>query len=262
MRNFKTLALAASIALLFAAQAAYSSTRELSEATARVNESIGRQIGDHTLVDQDGREFGLKELAGRPVVISYVYTGCAHVCPAIVARLRGVFESSGGDFGTRFTALTIGFDAENDTPSAMRAYGKNFTDDFGAWRFAAADEQTIKALTGELGFYYEKRADGGFDHLNLVTVVSGEGKVAGQVFGTNFDREALMEAIRRSYEPGAPALTRPVGIIDRVKLFCYRYDENTGEYRLDFGAVTALTAVTATQLVVIGWIVRIIFKKT
>src|SRR3972149_9314315 len=38
------------------------------------NSAIGKEIGDYTLIDQDGKSFKLKEFAGdKPIVISLIY---------------------------------------------------------------------------------------------------------------------------------------------------------------------------------------------
>ncbi|MBI5287129.1 MAG: SCO family protein [Deltaproteobacteria bacterium] len=88
--------------------------------------AVGRYVGDYTLIDQDGRGFKIKEFLDRPVVLSFIYTRCAHTCSTITAHLGSIFKEAEGFLGKGFYALTIGFDVENDTLEAMKAYGKRF----------------------------------------------------------------------------------------------------------------------------------------
>jgi protein SCO1/2 len=42
--------------------------------------AVGKTIGDYTLVDVDGRQLRLAEYRGKPLVVSFIYTGAAG-CP-------------------------------------------------------------------------------------------------------------------------------------------------------------------------------------
>lgn len=216
--------------------------------------AVGRRIGDFTLVNQHGESFTVKGMLDKPLVVSYIYTHCPHICPTIMANLKSTFGQAGADFGNRFRSLTIGFDVENDTPQALHEYGRHFTDDFSAWSFATAGQDTIDALTDEFGFYYEEKPGGGFDHLNLVTVINTDGRIFTQVYGTDFDQDRLLGSVRRAIA-GKERLTNPTSLINRVKLFCYRYDETTGTYKLDYGAVFTLVMVSIFNAATIGWII-------
>ena len=44
--------------------------------------AIGRRLGDYRFTDSDGRPVRLADLRGKPLVVSFVYTGCFQVCPA------------------------------------------------------------------------------------------------------------------------------------------------------------------------------------
>ncbi len=196
---------------------------------------VGSSLTDRALVDQEGRSFRLSELYGKPFVLSFVYTSCAHTCGTHTDSLKGAFRSPGSGFGTEFTALTIGFDTENDTPEALKEYGANFTDDFGQWRFATSDLKTVDALAREAGFAYRK-TENGFDHPNLAVVVGPGGRVAGRLYGNGIDPEELAGAVRQSVGPAArPAAQASSGIIAFLKSICYTYDPETGTYGLDYG---------------------------
>ncbi len=236
-------------------------------------DAVGRAIGGYNLIDQDGKRFNIKELLGkRPLVISYVYTGCTHTCTPILAKLKKAFDRAGADFGEKFTALTIGFDAANDTPLALKKYGRNFTKDFKRWRFATASQRTIDDMAKDTGFYYEKAAEGsladGFEHINLVTVVGSDGSIARQIYVSTLTAREVLEEIRLSIEPAGPAGSSPaqaargeISLLERVKLFCYSYDPASGRYRLNYGAIATLALVMLLQGITIGWIIYVVRGK-
>lgn len=233
------------------------------------NNAIGREIGNYTLTDQDGKRFNLKEFAaGKPFIISLIYTSCGHICPAITMNLGNAIKEAGRDFGVKFNAITMGFDGENDTPQRMKEYGGNFTDNFKSWKFVAADKDTIDKLTKDLGFYYRK-ADGGFDHLNVVTIIDSKGRIYKHVYGLDFRPEEILSPLYQA-EAGKPYYTKSSGygdrgIIDRIVLFCYKYDEKTGQYKLDYPFLigTAMEAIVIFTIIFFVWgrNIKLFFSK-
>ena len=223
------------------------------------NSAIGKEIGDYTLIDQDGKSFKLKEFAGgKPIVISLIYTSCGHICPTITTNLKNAVKEAGKDFGVKFNAITIGFDIENDTYKRVKEYGRNFTESFKSWKFAVADKDTIDKLAKDLGFYY-KKTTGGFDHLNIVTIVDAKGKIYQHVYGVEFKPEAILGPVYQAgmgkSEYKKSSGFEGVGIIDRIVLFCYKYDEKTGQYELDYAFLigTAMEAVTIFTIILFVW---------
>lgn len=212
--------------------------------------SIGKSLSGHRLTDQDGRPFTLKDLEGKPYVLSLIYTNCTHTCGTITARLAKAFKEAGGGFGDKFTAVTVGFDAANDTPQAMRAYGENFTDDFKKWRFASADAATIERLVKDTGFFYQK-TETGFDHLNAAIIVGPDGKVFRQVYGMDFEPEAVLEAVYASISPAERSLKDATGVIDFLTLLCYTYDAKTGTYRIDYTFLMAVFMAVVFQALLV-----------
>lgn len=210
------------------------------ESLKMADRAVGRHIGEHTLIDQGGNNFSLKEFIGKPLVISFIYTSCGHICPTITMNLKNAVREAGKDFGVKFNAITIGFDVENDTPQRMRQYGSNFTNDFKNWRFATANKEAIDRLANDIGFYYRK-VDGGFDHLNLVTVVDEDGKIYKQIYGMDFKPHEVLQPIYQSLsaQKGAP-FAQSSGILSNVLLFCYKYNEATGKYEVDYPMVVTL----------------------
>jgi len=237
--NIATLTIFFIFILIFSSSKALSYQEERASLTM-ADKAVGRYIGEHTLIDQDGNNFSLKEFIGKPLIISFIYTSCGHICPTITLNLKNAIREAGKDFGSKFNAVTIGFDVANDTAQQMKKYGSNFTNDFRGWRFATATKETIEKLASDVGFYFNK-VDNGFDHINLVTIVDKDGKIYKQVYGMDFKPQEVLQPIYESLavQKRAP-LAQPSGMLSKVLLFCYKYNEATGEYEVDYPMVVTL----------------------
>ena len=111
-------------------------------------QAIGNTIGDYALLDQYGQTVNLRsELAGKPVVVSMIFTSCHHVCPATTKHLAKAVESAREALGEdSFEVVSIGFDVANDSPQAMAAFARrqNVSDD-DKWRFLSATSGNNRA---------------------------------------------------------------------------------------------------------------------
>jgi protein SCO1/2 len=220
------------------------------EAVARSQRAIGRTVGDHALVAADGRAIRLSDYRGRPLVVSFVYTGCFAVCPTTTKFLADAVGAARRALGDdSFRVLTIGFNLPFDSPSAMRDFARKQGIDDARWTFASPSPDSLDALAEELGFQWTPTA-GGFDHLAQATIVDANGRVFRQVYGDRFELPMLIAPLRE-LALGTPAPRDDLAsLFDRVKLLCTVYDPRAGRYRLDyalfFELFTGLTFAVAT----------------
>lgn len=208
------------------------SAPETDSAIKLADNAVGKYIGGYTLIDQDGKSFSLREFAGKPFLISFIYTNCSRICPTITAHLKDAFQEAGGSFGNKFQALTISFDTVNDTPQSMKRYGSSFTVDFKQWRFAVADKRTIEGLAKDVGFHY--LTEGKLDHMNLVTVIDKEGRVYKQIYGYDLKPYEILQPVYQALASKEAAKSKPLTIMERIRLLCTTYDEKTGTYKVDY----------------------------
>lgn len=251
------LALCAALLLQGMAQAADELTQEaMKDAIAASVKAEGRPLDDLELIDQDGVRFRLSDYFknGRPLLVSFVYTTCPEVCPTITAEFRKVVDEARGKYGVMFGALTVTFDPDNDTVARMKAYGARFTRDFSAMRFATGRPADIKKLLSEVGFFYRKRADGSFDHLDMATIVRSDGTIYKQVYSMRTQGVFAVERIGELLT-GRPAVYRPTTITEKLRFFCYKYDPKTNTYVIDYAVVAgmALEATVMAAIVALVW---------
>lgn len=204
--------------------------------------AIGRRLGNHHFMDRHGQSLELGALLGKPLVVSLVYTSCAHTCPVLTSHLADVAEIAREALGAdSFAILTLGFDAANDTPARMASFARERGIDRPDWHFVSADPATIETFARELGFVFRPSA-GGFEHLAQTTVVDRDGSVYAQVYGQAFETPALVEPLKQlvlGIRADAGTLARWLG---GVRLFCTVYDPASGRYRFDWSIFIAAGA--------------------
>lgn len=213
--------------------AAEPSTPDQKSSLVKSEDVIGKKISDYKLIDQDGKEFTTSAFMGKPFVVSFIYTSCTYICGTITQSLSNVVKEKMERFGKDFNLLTVSFDPERDTPRRLREFGVGFTKDFTHWRFATANKETIDRMTKDFGFFYKKE-ENHFQHMNMVSVVGANGNILTHVYGVDFKPEQVLNPIYY------PELSRKVkkegftGLVEKVVLFCYKYDPSTNRYRLDY----------------------------
>ena len=96
------------------------------------------------LQDQHGRQVALADFEGRVVVLTFLYTYCPDICPAITAQLKQTHEILGEDAG-RVALVAISVDPDRDT--VERAY--SYSDSWGMltkWSFLVGDEEQLSPI--------------------------------------------------------------------------------------------------------------------
>ncbi len=196
--------------------------------------AVGTTIGNHEFTDRMNRKVYLHDFAGKPLVISMIFTSCYHVCPtttkhlddAVIAARRVLGEDS-------FEVITIGFDAARDTPDAMRAFAREQGVANRRWHFLSGSPETIAALSEQLGFQYFA-SPRGYDHINQTTVIDRDSAVYSQVYGVKFELPWLVEPLKQLVlnRPGSEGHVL-ASLVDRVRLFCTVYNPASGRYEID-----------------------------
>ena len=197
--------------------------------------ALGNTIGNHELIDSLGASVRLRDdYAGRPLVISMIFTSCHHVCPATTKHLATAVDAARDALGSdSFDVVTIGFDTAHDTPEAMGAFARRQKVNKAGWRFLSADRATIEQISNDLGFIFFPTARG-FDHLNQSTIINRDGVVYSQVYGVTFELPWLVEPLKQLvFNRPESAGHLVAGLVDRIKLFCTVFDPTTGRYRFD-----------------------------
>jgi protein SCO1/2 len=197
---------------------------------------VGRAIGDFTLLDRGGRPVRLSQYRGKPLLVSFIYTGCFQVCPLTTRSLQRAVEAGRGVFGTsQFNVISIGFNQPADSPQALRAFALQHRIDTPNWEFLSPPSAVVEALTRDFGFSY-LATPAGFDHVLQATLLDADGRIYRQIYGDQLNAAAIGEPLAQLLRNApAPQQFRLDELIDRVRVLCTEFDPATGKVRVKYG---------------------------
>jgi protein SCO1/2 len=246
----------AAAALAFAALAGSATAQDGRPAILRdvgYDQRLGENVpADIALRDEAGRAVRLGDYLGRrPVVLTLVYYECPMLCTLSLNGLVGAMKALSFDPGKEYEVLTVSFEPK-ETPEQAAARKKAYLERFrragaeAGWHFLTGDAESLARLTKAVGFRYAWDAQTRqYAHPAGVLVLAPEGRIARYLYGVEYAPKDLRFAL---IEAAAGRIGTPV---DRVLLFCYRYDPATGRYSaailrlMRAGAVATMLALGA-----------------
>ncbi|MBI4757029.1 MAG: SCO family protein [Betaproteobacteria bacterium] len=197
---------------------------------------IGQPVGDHVLLDRQQRPTQLSRYRGKPLLVSFMYTGCFQVCPTTTRNLQKAVEGTVAMLGAdRFNIISIGFNQPFDAPEAMKSFARQYGIYLPNWEFLSPAAAIVDELTRNFGFSYVA-TPAGFDHINQVTIVDADGKIVRQVYGESFTAEALAEPLKAMITGSSipPDVNMLAEVLDRIRILCSIYDPVSGKYRTNY----------------------------
>ena len=215
--------------------------------------ALGNSIGDYTLLDREGRPVRLASYRGKPLLVSFIYTGCFQVCPLTTRSLDETVRALHGRFGdNQFNVVSIGFNQPADSPQALKAFAAQHRISQPNWDFLSPPAPIVQPLTHDFGFLYQA-TPAGFEHVLQVSLVDAQGRIVRQVYGDRVAADALGEPMKQLLI-GAPLPQRARldDVIDRIRLLCTVYDPATGSYRVDY-SLALEAAGGLTFILAVAW---------
>ncbi len=215
--------------------------------------AIGRTVGEHQLLDRRERPVRMTDYRGKPLLVSFIYTGCFKVCPTTTRALSVAVEQLAQVFGAdSFNVVSVGFNQPFDSPTAMRVFAAQMGIEASNWDFLSPTPGTVEPLLSDFGFRYVE-TPAGIDHVLTVSVLDAQGRIYAQVYGERLSRDQLGEPLRRllNEAPLQPG-TSLAEVIQRVRILCTVYDPTTGEYRYNYGLILEIAG-GVTFAVAMAW---------
>ena len=151
---------------------------------------------DFKLTDQDGRQLALKELRGKVVVVTFIYTSCTDRCPLLTAKMAGLQSRLGPAFGPQVFFVSISVDPEHDTPRVLKAYARARHVNTTGWAFLTGSTAEIRETARHYGIYYKKMSHRDVDHTFLTSLIDHKGMLRVQYMGIQFSADEMLRDLR------------------------------------------------------------------
>ncbi len=187
---------------------------------------------DATFADQHGRRVQLGDLLDgkKPLVLVFAYHRCAVLCDMILdATVDSIAEIS-WTVGDEYDVVSVSIDPRDDPASAsakrthaIRRYGRGEGER--GWHFLTGDEAQIRRVTEAAGFRYVYDEDQDqYGHPAVLMLVTRDGRMARYLYGLRFPSEDVRLGLLEAAEGNS------LSSIERVLIYCYRYDPEGGKY--------------------------------
>jgi protein SCO1/2 len=196
------------------------------------DQNLGAQVpADAFFKDENGQTVKLGDYWGqRPMVLVLAYYTCPNMCTVIIRETFQALQTLNFHRDDAYSLVFLSINPKEGPDLALpkqRAYLKSYPrmESVGYTHFLTGSEDQIRRVAGAIGFRYrwDDRSNQ-YVHPSGLTILTPEGKVSKYLYGIRYDprdlRLALVEA--SSGRIGSP--------VDRLMLFCYRYDPASGKY--------------------------------
>mgnify|MGYP000274212251 CR=1 FL=1 len=214
------------------------------------------EIGDFNLVDQLGRPVTKESLMGRPWVANFIFTRCAHQCPAMCVKIKQILERL-EDSDVRFVTITV--DPEHDDVERMAQFADVYSADPDQWLFVTGDPAEVYRLIRK-GFKVAAWENFGSDrlpgfefaHSMALVHVGPDGRVLGK-YNSQIDDELV--TMRRVLEGRieTPPEHRPVPPIEEEPDLRNVTAQNVPAWVLRLPTTNASLNALATLLLLVGF---------
>jgi protein SCO1/2 len=120
--------------------------RQLLETKAYSRSQHSYELPDLALVDMAGEKTSLFHEVNRdrPVMLNFIFTTCATICPVLSATFSQVEQKLGAE-RDQVRMISISIDPEYDTPARLRAYAVHY-DAGPQWQFLTGSLDDIVAI--------------------------------------------------------------------------------------------------------------------
>ncbi len=181
--------------------------------------------------DEKGAPVKLGAFFGaRPVVLALVYYSCPMLCTQVLSGLAGSLQGMSFTVGKEYEVVVVSFDP-GETPKLASERKPLFVHRFlskvddSHIHFLTGRQESIKALTGAVGFRYVwDQQTNQFAHPAAISVLTPDGRISRYLYGVEFAPRDLKLAIVEASEG------RVGSVVDQAMLYCYHYDPNAGRY--------------------------------
>ena len=167
---------------------------------------------------------------GVPVLLTLIYYQCPNLCNFMLNGLVQSLKELSWTPGQQFEIVTVSINP-NETPDLAQAkkdsYFKVYQRPQAAkgWHFLTGDEDQIKKLADHIGFRYRyDPVEKQYAHSAVLPVLTPEGKISRYLYGIEFAPKDLRLALLEASQGKIGT------VVDRILLFCYKYDPLTRKY--------------------------------
>ena len=139
-----------------------------------------RKLVDFSLTDRTGRTVTRSDLAGKFLVVDFLFTSCSLTCPVVNGHMAEIQKLTATPPDVKLLSLTV--DPRDDTTEVLSKYGAQFGADTNRWLLLTGEKNDLYHLIAT-SFLSQDENDpftympGNFSHTERIAVVDSRGNV-------------------------------------------------------------------------------------
>ena len=197
-----------------------------------IKEHLGETIdGELKFTDENGKEVFLKDyFRDKPVLLTIIYYNCPSLCNFHLNGLFDALEKVPLKSGKDYHLVAVTMDPEEKPPLAKekkQSYLDKYKHSGEGVHFLTGSEVAINSLSKQVGFAFRwDEETEQFAHSPVAYMISPDFKISRYLYGVLFEPNTIKLSM---IEAGKGKIGT---VIDRVLLFCYRFDPKKSRYTL------------------------------
>jgi protein SCO1/2 len=201
-----------------------------------VDEHLGQHLPpDLAMTDEHDHPVTVAHIAsdGKPILLVPAYYRCPQLCGLVLEATLHAALAIDWVPGRDYHMLTVSFDSEDHPAQALQKQaavlaGAGGDPRFSArtWPFLTCDASASAALLGALGEHVQRQEDGTLAHPAIAVVLTPDGAISRYLYGIAMRPLDLRLALAEA------SAGRSGQSLDRVLLYCFRYDPANRRYGL------------------------------
>jgi protein SCO1/2 len=216
---------------------------------------------DAVFRDEEGNKVELGKYFGtKPVVLVFAYYDCPMLCTQILNGLTSSLRVLNETVGRDFEVVVVSFDPR-EKPTLAAGKKKVYVESYGregsehGWHFLTGEEDQIRRVTDAAGFRYtwDPRTLQ-YAHASGIVITTPDGRLSRYFFGIEYAPRDVKFALMESSEG------RIGNAIDKLLLYCYHYNPETGSYAL-VAMNTVRVGGAVTLMALVGFVLVALRKE-
>jgi len=171
---------------------------------------------EFALTNQESKRVALKDLRGKVLAITFIFASCVDTCPLLTAKMAGIQNRLGSEFGTKVFFVSITVDPERDTPEVLKQYAEGHKANSAGWAFLTGTSAEIREVAKRYGIFYKKTSRGDVDHTFLTSLVDPSGILRVQYMGVKFNPDEMLRDMQ-SLIRERPTVQNPKALLSPVE---------------------------------------------
>lgn len=157
-----------------------------------------------SLQDPDGRTVSLQGLAGKTLLVDFVFTRCPGPCPSLTSSHVAVQRALPPEVRARTHFVSISIDPERDTPEDMRAYALARGADLSDWSFLTGPPDETFEVMRAYGIGTRPGGEGEIEHVLATFLIDPHGRIVKRYIGLDHDPQEVVADLAAVALPEAP----------------------------------------------------------